>query len=219
MDSLRKRFPEIEKDTWAVLAEWAVLLREWNDTVTRVSRKDIEHLEERHLAHCLAITPHLKLMHGARLMDVGTGGGFPGLIMAICYPQARFTLVDSVGKKIAVVADIAERLGLPNVEVRHGRAELVKKEYDFITGRAVKNLPEFFSWIRGNLRRGQRNSIPNGVLYWKGGDLVDEFNSLGIQPRRQVDLGTELSDVYFENKYILHFDARDVPNAKVLRMG
>ena len=123
-------------------------------------------------------------MHGARLMDVGTGGGFPGLIMAICYPQARFTLVDSVGKKIAVVADIAERLGLPNVEVRHGRAELVKKEYDFITGRAVKNLPEFFSWIRGNLRRGQRNSIPNGVLYWKGAiwlmsSIRWEFNLAG----------------------------------------
>ena len=95
----------------------------------------------------------------------------------------------------------------------------MKKEFDFITGRAVKNLPEFFSWIRGNLRRGQRNSIPNGVLYWKGGDLVDEFSSLGIRPRRQVDLGTELSDAYFENKYILHFDARDVPNAKLLRMS
>ena len=219
MELLRKRFPEIEKGTWVVLAEWAVLLREWNDKVNLVSRKDIEHLEERHLAHCLAITPHLKLMQGARLMDVGTGGGFPGLVMAICYPQARFTLVDSVGKKIAVVADIAERLGLGNVDVRHGRAEAVKKEFDFITGRAVKNLPEFFSWIRGNLRRGQRNSIPNGVLYWKGGDLVDEFSSLGIRPRRQVDLGTELSDAYFENKYILHFDARDVPNAKLLRMS
>ena len=157
MELLRKRFPEIEKGTWVVLAEWAVLLREWNDKVNLVSRKDIEHLEERHLAHCLAITPHLKLMQGARLMDVGTGGGFPGLVMAICYPQARFTLVDSVGKKIAVVADIAERLGLGNVEVRHGRAEAVKKEFGFITGRAVKNLPEVFSWIRGNLRRGQRN--------------------------------------------------------------
>ncbi len=219
MDALRKRFPDIAADTWTALAEWAILLREWNAKVNLVSRKDIEHLEERHLAHCLAITPHLKLMQGARLMDVGTGGGFPGLILAICYPQARFTLVDSVGKKIAVVADIAERLGLANVEVRHGRAETVKKEFDFITGRAVKNLPEFFSWIRGNLRRGQRNSIPNGVLYWKGGDLDGEFNSLGIRPRLQVELGAELSNPYFENKYVLHFDARDVPNAKVLRLS
>lgn len=218
MERLHERFPAIDADTWAVLAEWAALLREWNEKVNLVSRKDIAHLEERHLAHCLAITPHLKLMNGARLMDVGTGGGFPGLILAICYPQARFTLVDSVGKKIAVVADIAERLGLANVEVRHGRAETVKKEFDFITGRAVKNLPEFFSWIRGNLRRGQRNSIPNGVLYWKGGELEGEFGTLGIRPRRQVELSLELSDSYFKDKYILHFDARDVPNAKVLRL-
>lgn len=214
MDSLRKRFPDIPAGTWDVLAEWGVLLREWNDKVNLVSRKDIEHLEARHLAHCLAITPHLKLMQGARLMDVGTGGGFPGLVLAICYPQARFTLVDSVGKKIAVVSDIAERLGLGNVEVRHGRAEAVKKEFDFITGRAVKNLPEFFSWIRGNLRRGQRNSIPNGVLYWKGGDLAPELASIGIEPRKTIDLHEALEDDYFMQKYILHFDARDVPRVR-----
>ena len=161
-----------------------------------ISRKDIEHLEGRHLAHCLAITPHLKLMPGAQLMDVGTGGGFPGLILAICYPEARFTLVDSVGKKIAVVADMVERLGLKNVEVKHARAEAVKQEFDFITGRAVKNLPEFFSWIRGNVRCGQRNSIPNGVLYWKGGALDDEFSALGIRPRCRVELAEKLTDLY-----------------------
>lgn len=214
MDSLKQRFPNIEADTWTILSEWAVLIREWNEKINLISRKDIEHLEERHLAHCLEITNHLKLMKGARVMDVGTGGGFPGLIMAICYPQAQFTLVDSIGKKIAVVADIAERLGLRNLEARQCRAESIKKEFDFITGRAVKNLPEYFSWIKGNLRKGQRNSIPNGVLYWKGGELQAELDTIGIQPRLTIDLQKELQDDYFEQKYILHFDARDVPRVR-----
>ncbi len=215
MDSIRARFPNINDDTWTVLAEWAVLMREWNEKINLISRKDIEHLEQRHLSHCLAITNHLKLMQGARIMDVGTGGGFPGLIMAICYPQAHFTLIDSIGKKIGVVQDIAQHLKLKNVEARQCRAESIKKEFDFITGRAVKNLPEYFSWIKGNVRRGQRNSIPNGVLYWKGGDLDDELSRLGIRPRLTIKLQDELPDPFFEQKYILHFDARDVPRAKL----
>lgn len=211
---LEQRFPSVPQEAWPVLSDWAELLREWNEKINLISRKDIEHLEERHLAHCLAITNHLKLMKGARVMDVGTGGGFPGLIMAICYPQAQFTLIDSIGKKIGVVADIAERLGLRNVEARQCRAESINKEFDFITGRAVKNLPEYFSWIKGNLRKGQRNSIPNGVLYWKGGALEPELEAIGIRPRLTIDLQHELQDDYFAQKYILHFDARDVPRVR-----
>ena len=214
MDALRAQFPNIHEDIWPVLKAWAVLLREWNEKINLISRKDIEHLEARHLSHCLAITNHLKLMQGARIMDVGTGGGFPGILMAICYPQAHFTLIDSIGKKIAVVKDLAEKLGLKNVEARQCRAEEIKKEFDFITGRAVKNLPEYFSWIRGNLRRGERNSIPNGVLYWKGGELEDELEALGIRPRKTISLQETFSDSYFEQKYILHFDARDVPRVR-----
>jgi 16S rRNA (guanine527-N7)-methyltransferase len=214
VQQLKDKFPNISDDVWPILADWAVLLREWNEKINLISRKDIDHLENRHLSHCLAITNHLKLMKGARVMDVGTGGGFPGLIMAICYPQARFTLIDSIGKKIGVVQDIIERLGLKNVEARQCRAESVKKEFDFITGRAVKNLPEYFSWVKGNLRRGQRNSIPNGVLYWKGGELDDELERLGIRPRLTIELEKELPDPFFEQKYILHFDARDVPRVK-----
>ncbi|MDP4880162.1 MAG: class I SAM-dependent methyltransferase, partial [Opitutales bacterium] len=102
MQSIRSQFPNVSDETWTVLEKWAVLLREWNEKINLISRKDIEHLEERHLSHCLAITNHLKLMNGTRVMDVGTGGGFPGIIMAICYPQAHFTLIDSIGKKITV---------------------------------------------------------------------------------------------------------------------
>lgn len=214
MKDFRQHYPNINEDAWLVLEAWAVLLREWNEKINLISRKDMDHLESRHLSHCLAITNHLKLMQGVRIMDVGTGGGFPGVIMAICYPQAHFTLIDSIGKKITVVKDLVDRLGLKNVEARQCRAEEVKKEFDFITGRAVKNLPEFFSWIKSNLRRGERNSLPNGVLYWKGGELEDELAALGIRPRKTICLQETFSDPYFEQKYILHFDARDVPRAR-----
>ena len=171
MSLIREDFPNVSGSTWSILQAWAILLREWNSKINLISRKDIDRLEEYHLSHCLAITNHLKLMKGTRVLDVGTGGGFPGIIMAICYPQAHFTLIDSIGKKVTVVKDLVQKLGLKNVDVGQYRAEEVKKQFDFITGRAVKNLPEYFSWIEGNLRRGSRNSIPNGVLYWKGENL------------------------------------------------
>jgi 16S rRNA (guanine527-N7)-methyltransferase len=153
-------------------------------------------------------------MNGTRIMDVGTGGGFPGIIMAICYPQAHFTLIDSIGKKITVVQDLIAQLGLKNVEAKQIRAEEVKKQFDFVTGRAVKNLPEFFMWIKNNVRRGEKNTIPNGVLYWKGGEMDDELEVLGIRPRKVINLEETFSDPYFEQKYILHFDARDVQRAR-----
>lgn len=214
MKAIKDQFPNVSEAAWTTLEDWAGRLRDWNEKINLISRKDIDHLESRHLAHCLAITNHLKLMNGARILDVGTGGGFPGIIMAICYPQAHFTLIDSVGKKIGVVQDLIDQLGLKNAEARQCRAEQINKQFDFITGRAVKNLPEYFSWIKGNLRRGERNSLPNGVLYWKGGTLEDEFQALGIRPRKTISLEASFADPYFGQKYILHFDARDVPRAR-----
>ena len=212
--SLQPKFPSVGAYQWTILEQWAQLIRDWNAKINLISRKDIDFLELRHLAHCLAITNHLKLMRGARVLDVGTGGGFPGLVMAIAYPQAQFTLVDSIGKKIMVVQSIVSELGLQNVEARQCRAESVNNQFDFVTGRAVKNLPEFFGWIKGNLRRGQRNSLANGVLYWKGGQLSEELDVLGIDPRLTVCLNGFMADSYFENKSILHFDAGDVPHAR-----
>jgi len=214
VEQLKEQFPNISEDKWPILEEWAVLLRDWNSKINLISRKDIEYLEERHLSHCLEITNHLKLMNGTRIMDVGTGGGFPGIIMAICYPQAQFLLIDAIGKKIKVVQDLIDQLGLKNVEAKHTRAEAITKQFDFVTGRAVKNLPEYFSWIKKNVRRGEKNTIPNGVLYWKGGDMDDEFEALGIRPRKVIHLEETFSDPYFEQKCILHFDARDVPRAR-----
>ena len=214
--SLRAQFPSVAAYQWTILEQWAQLIRDWNAKINLISRKDIDFLELRHLAHCLAVTNHLKLMRGARVLDVGTGGGFPGLIMAIAYPQAHFTLVDSIAKKIMVVQTIATELGLQNVEARQCRAESVNKQFDFVTGRAVKNLQEFIGWIKGNLRRGQRNSLANGVLYWKGGQLTEELAVLGIDPRHTVCLDGFMADSYFENKSILHFDARDVRHARLV---
>ena len=215
MQDLKVTFPDIDAATWERLALWAEAMREWNQKINLISRKDIDALEQRHLAHCLAITRHLKLMGGTRVLDVGTGGGLPGLPMAICYPQAHFTLIDSIGKKIAVVRDLVDRLELKNVDAKQMRAEQLNKQFDFVTGRSVKNLPEYFSWIKNNLRRGERNSLPNGVLYWKGGAFEDELSALGIEPRKVFDLEFDLKDPYFQQKYILHFDARDVPRARL----
>jgi len=208
MHSLQSTFPNIAEPTWQVLKAWALLVRKWNENVNLISRKDIEYLEQRHLAHCLAITNYLRLAQGAQVLDVGTGGGLPGIPMAICYPQAQFTLIDSIGKKIAVVQDLIEQLGLKNVRALQARAETIDQQFDFITGRAVKNLPEFFGWIKGNLRLGEHHSIPNGVLYWKGGSIHEELDLLGIQPHKTLCLEAMLNDPYFEQKYILHFDAK-----------
>lgn len=214
MQSLQAHFPEIPPDTWAKLEAWAGLMREWNEKINLISRKDIERLEEKHLAHCLVITRVLKLMAGARVIDVGTGGGLPGLVMAICYPQAHCTLVDSVGKKIKVCEDIARQLELDNVEVRHQRAEEIHREFDFITGRAVKELPQFVSWVRQLGRRGKKHSLENGLLYWKGGEYEQEVAALRIKPRHVWPINDFLPGEEFAGKYLLHFLAQDLPNAK-----
>jgi len=210
MDHLQKIFPDVPDEAWPRLEAWAGLLREWNAKVNLVSRKDIEQLERHHLAHCLAITKKLKLMQGARILDVGTGGGLPGLPMAICYPQAQFTLADSVGKKIKVVNDIAERLKLKNVKALHTRAETLNREFDFVTGRAVTALPVFIGWIHKRLRFGHKHSLENGLIYWKGGALEPELAAAGLAPKHTYALNESVDDAYFAEKYIFHFGARQI---------
>ncbi|MAV38975.1 MAG: 16S rRNA (guanine(527)-N(7))-methyltransferase RsmG [Puniceicoccaceae bacterium] len=200
-------FPHIHTDAWPVLEHWGELLREWNTKINLISRKDIDALNERHLVHCLAVTNILQIKGTAKFLDVGTGGGLPGLPMAICYPQAQFTLIDSVGKKIQVVRSIADALGLKNVSARQMRAEDLGERFDFITGRAVKNLPEFLSWIGNNARSGHKHSLANGLLYWKGGAFAEELASTQYAPDQIVDLGAMLNNPYFCEKYILHFHA------------
>lgn len=217
LERLKALFQNIEDPSWILLEKWVGLLKEWNQKINLVSRKDIEALEERHLAHCLAITEYLRLSPGATVLDVGTGGGLPGIPMAICYPQAQFTLIDSIGKKVAVVQAIVDALGLKNVKALQVRAESVNSKFDFVTGRAVKNLPEYLGWIQNNIRSNKRkdksqskkpkHSLANGVLYWKGGAFQEELAMLGLKTSDCFDLEALLKESYFSQKYILHIEA------------
>jgi len=196
------------------LAELAVLLREWNEKLNLVSRADVANLERHHLAACLAPLRFLKFEAGATVLDVGTGGGLPGLPLAICYPQAKFVLVDSIGKKIRAVEDMITRLGLANVEARVARVEAMTGTFDFVLGRAVTALPAFVHWVRARVRPGAAHSLANGLLCWKGGDLTAELAALGVEPRQRFFLEAFFQDEYFREKYILHFAAEDLCRAR-----
>jgi 16S rRNA (guanine527-N7)-methyltransferase len=206
-DLLYKWFPSLPKENWAQLREYTDLLREWNAKINLVSRKDMERLETKHLAHCLTITNFLRLMPKAQILDVGTGGGLPGIPLAICYPQAKFTLMDSIGKKVMVVEDMVDRLGLKNVIVRRGRVEEMpkKRSFDFVIGRAVTALPTFFGWVNNKIRKGTRNSPANGILYLKGGDYSEELKSSGLHPAKIWKLDEIIPQAELGEKYLIHF--------------
>ena len=204
---LKGWFPDLPASHWENLKEYTNLLREWNAKINLVSRKDMDRLEIKHLAHCLTITKFLRLMPKVRLLDVGTGGGLPGIPLAICYPQAKFTLMDSIAKKTMVVENIVDRLGLTNVEVRRGRVEELpkKKTYDFVLGRAVTALPIFFGWVRDKVAKGSKNSPANGILYLKGGDYTEELKSSGLTPAKIWNLDKLLPEAELGDKYLIHF--------------
>ena len=206
-EKLGQWFPEITDTSWAALRQYTGLLREWNGKINLVSRKDMDRLETKHLAHCLTITHFLRLMPKAQILDVGTGGGLPGIPLAICYPQARFTLMDSIGKKVMVLEDMVEKLGLQNVEVRRGRVEEMPKRrsFDFVIGRAVTALPTFFNWVNNKIRKGSRNSPANGILYLKGGDYTEELKTSGLHPAKIWDLDDFLPQAGLGEKYLIHF--------------
>ncbi len=214
LQKLRGVLPGVPAEAWEKIEAMAALHREWNAKINLVSRKDIDNLERHHYAPCLAAGTFLKLMSGARVIDVGTGGGFPGLLLAVLFPQAHFTLTDSVAKKIRVVADIAERLALKNVEPRVARAEKISRHFDFVTGRAVTNLPAFFGFVKKLIQPGKKHSLANGVLYWKGGEIAPETEALGVAPAKTVELEKLLGDEYFAGKYILHYPYFDVFRAR-----
>ena len=205
--TLQRWFPDLSDDAWEGLTAYVELLRDWNVKINLVSRKETDRIETKHLAHCLAATKFLRLMPKASLLDVGTGGGLPGIPLAICYPKASFTLIDSIAKKVAAVEDMVTRLGLQNVKVIRGRAEELpaKKSYDFILGRAITDLSVFYRWVRHKIRKSARHTPANGILYWKGGNYSEELESSHLHPAKVWDLAQLLPEAELEGKYLIHF--------------
>lgn len=181
MELILKYFPELTEAQKEQFAALYALYRDWNSKINVVSRKDIENLYERHVLHSLGIAKVIRFKPGTRIMDLGTGGGFPGIPLAILFPETEFHLVDSIGKKIRVATEVAGSIGLKNVSFRHARAEEEKGLFDFVVSRAVMPLPDLLKIVRKNLSVKQRNALPNGLLCLKGGELQPEVASLKHQ--------------------------------------
>jgi len=175
----------------------------WNNQINVISRKDIDQLFERHVLHSLGIAKVMPFLPGESVLDVGTGGGFPGIPLAIMFPDTRFYLVDSIGKKIKVVQEVAAALGLKNVRAAHLRAEQVDEKFDFVVSRAVTSLKEFYPWVKGKFNKESKNSLPNGILYLKGGDLAAEIRESGLQVR-QFYLSDHFAEEFFQTKQVVY---------------
>lgn len=205
MHLVQHYFPAATAQQLALLHQAYALFVEWNAKINMVSRKDIDQLAERHVLHSLSILRYIQFAPGTQVLDVGTGGGFPGLPLAILQPQAQFTLIDSIGKKIKVVQDIVQQCGIGNVQAIWGRVEEHKAKYDFVTGRAVTNLPAFVQAVRGRVHCRGRNALPNGILYLKGGEAEAEVAALGY-PYQLHSLHQQFATTFFETKQLVYLN-------------
>ena len=203
MKTIEKYYPDLTDIQRKQLTELEALYKFWNEQINVISRKDTENFYERHVLHSMGIAKIMAFKEGTTILDIGTGGGFPGIPLAILFPKCHFTLVDSVGKKIKVVNEVAESLGLTNVIGIHGRAETLKEKFDFIVSRAVTAMPAFLYWTRGKFNKKSNNTLPNGILYLKGGDLKEELKSLK-QKHKVIPLNKYFNEEFFETKNVVY---------------
>lgn len=202
MQTLKHYFPDLTPVQQEQFLKLESLYRDWNSKINVISRKDIDSLYDRHVLHSLAIAKVQPFKPGSKILDVGTGGGFPGIPLAILYPEVSFTLIDVIGKKITVVNAVAKELGLSNVDARQMRAQAVDGKFDFVVSRAVTNMPDFYSWVRDKVTRKSRHEFANGILYLKGGDLQEELKD--FPQATQYDISNFFDGEFFETKKVVH---------------
>lgn len=202
MEAILRQFPNLTEIQVLQFRKLQELYEDWNAKINVISRKDIDELYTRHVLHSLGIAKIIEFRPGSKIMDVGTGGGFPGIPLAILHSEVDFYLIDVIAKKIKVVNEVATALGLKNVKAEQKRAELVKQEFDFIVSRAVTNMPDFVNWVEDKVAKKQHHELANGILYLKGGDLTEE---LATFPRAtQYNLSDFFTDAFFETKKVVH---------------
>jgi 16S rRNA (guanine527-N7)-methyltransferase len=202
MEEIVKYFPDLTENQKQQFEKLDLLYHDWNAKINVISRKDIDELYTKHILHSLAIAKIQKFEPGTFILDVGTGGGFPGIPLAILFPETRFYLIDVIGKKITVVKAVAEALDLKNVKAEQIRAQNVKGDFDFIVSRAVTNMPDFVSWIKDKIKKQNKHALHNGILYLKGGDLTDELKD--FPKATEYNIADFFEPDFFETKKVVH---------------
>lgn len=201
---ITKYFPDLTATQLDQFSKLDALYREWNEKINVISRKDMDNLYINHVLHSLGIAKVIQFNNGADILDVGTGGGFPGIPLAILFPQTHFHLVDSIGKKITVVKEVSNALGLRNVESEKIRAEeILKRKYDFVVSRAVTRMKEFYPWVAGKMKKGSTHQLDNGILYLKGGELDEEMKEIR-KPYSIYNLTDFFEEEFFETKKVVY---------------
>ena len=202
MDIILKYFPDLLEKQIKQFSQLQELYNEWNSQINVISRKDMENLYLKHVLHSLAIAKVISFADGTKVLDVGTGGGFPGIPLAILFPNVDFLLVDSIGKKIKVVNEVANSIGLKNLRAEHKRVEQVDGQFDFVVSRAVTKMKVFQQWVRKRISTKQKNTLFNGILYLKGGDLIQELK--GIRNVDVYDISDFFDENFFETKKVVY---------------
>ena len=207
MKTILKYFPDLSQEQINQFEQLEALYKTWNAQINVISRKDIDELYLRHVLHSLAISKVLKFNDKSKILDVGTGGGFPGIPLAILYPKCNFLLVDSIQKKIKVVQEVSSTLGLKNVKAQQIRAEKVKGDFDFIVSRAVTKMDDFSKWIRKKVATKHKHEIKNGILYLKGGDLTEEL--INFPKANLYNISDFFEEDFFETKKVVHIPIKN----------